>query len=180
LGDITLRGSSDFSGGGSSPSFPGPGTLGAWFSNVLPYPSNASLATTVGENRPWLRLTEQHKPRTISKGSTASATVASTDLSGGGAGNLGSVYGAEIGFMPPSLSATSFGGNINIAGSLTLAPSPSGTVDLMAAGTIDGLHQTLMPSTLGPGYTYASINLSDADPDLIPGIRSPMELRYST
>ena len=81
----------------------------------------------------------------------------------------------------PNLRSTSFSGDINIAGDLTLFPSKTGDLELAAAGGISGLQQTGQGNLNGKTYqvwTYADLNLSDADPDSIPGISNP--LAYQT
>jgi filamentous hemagglutinin len=78
--------------------------------------------------------------------------------------------------LPASMSATSFSGDVNVVGNLTLSPSPSGTIDLVAQRAINGLQ----PSGLGEAvesWNETQINLSDADPARIPGITSPFAFR---
>ncbi len=77
---------------------------------------------------------------------------------------------------PGSLFATSFSGDVNVVGSLTLSPSPTGTIDLVARNAINGLQ----PSGIGldvQSFNETQINLSDADPARIPGITSPFAFR---
>jgi hypothetical protein len=74
--------------------------------------------------------------------------------------------------MPPTLVATAFSGDINIDGSLLLSPSPTGTVNLAAAGSINGFQSLGAPNSTVL-YDVATIDLSDADPSSIPGIASP-------
>ena len=77
---------------------------------------------------------------------------------------------------PGSLLATSFSGDVNLVGNLTLSPSPTGTIDLVARNSINGLQ----PSGIGAdveSYNETQINLSDADPSRIPGITSPFAFR---
>ncbi len=38
--------------------------------------------------------------------------------------------------MPATLKATAFSGDINVVGSILLSPSPTGTLDLAASGSI--------------------------------------------
>jgi filamentous hemagglutinin family protein len=82
--------------------------------------------------------------------------------------------------LPGTLKATSFAGDINVVGDLTLTPSPTGTIELTAAGSLNGLSKTgtgLVQSVAQPIYATSTINLSDADPRLIPGINSPFAFR---
>lgn len=73
---------------------------------------------------------------------------------------------------PPTLRVTAFSGDINLAGSLTLAPSPTGTIELIASGAINGL-QPIGASGGTVIWNPATINLSDADPNAIPGVTTP-------
>jgi hypothetical protein len=74
--------------------------------------------------------------------------------------------------MPPALIATAFSGDINVVGSLLLSPSPTGTADLAASGSINGF-QSLGSNEGTTVWTTATIDLSDANPASIPGIASP-------
>jgi hypothetical protein len=79
---------------------------------------------------------------------------------------------------PPTLRSTAFGGDINLAGPMTLFPSASGTLELAASGSIVGLQpsgRTL--ATSGQPVTAwmtASINVSDASPSATRGAASPL------
>jgi filamentous hemagglutinin family protein len=99
--------------------------------------------------QPWLRLDETS---TIA----AFATVAS--------------------LLPPSVRATSFSGDLNVQGDLTLSPASRGTVDLVAEGAINGLQPD---GSLGTAIAWdaSRINLSDADPNRVAGIGSPFAFR---
>jgi len=81
-------------------------------------------------------------------------------------------FGTVSALMPPTLNATSFSGDINVVGSLLLSPSPTGTLDLTAAGSINGFQSLGQVSTV-VNYTEATIDLSDSDPASIPAITSP-------
>ncbi|MEI8340679.1 MAG: hypothetical protein WCH43_03970, partial [Verrucomicrobiota bacterium] len=77
--------------------------------------------------------------------------------------------------MPATLRATAFSGDINLVGSLTLSPSPTGTIDLAAAASINGMQ----PNSFDASNNWAQwgsslINLSDANPGNVPGIASPL------
>lgn len=78
---------------------------------------------------------------------------------------------------PPNLKSSAFSGDINIVGSLTLFPSSTGTLELVASGGIVGL-QNAGAGTLGSSkinvWTAATVNISDADPTLMPGITTPL------
>ncbi len=87
-------------------------------------------------------------------------------------------FSTVVALQPGTLRATSFSGDLNFVGRLLLSPSPTGTIDLAAAGAINGLQQsgvvTLsnVPNPLN-AFTSGSINLSDTDPSFIPQIGSP-------
>ncbi len=77
----------------------------------------------------------------------------------------------------PNLRATSFSGDLKLAGSATLFPSASGNLELAATGGIIGLQDTGLGNANGIPtrvWTYSSINLSDADPHSIPGVATPL------
>ncbi len=77
---------------------------------------------------------------------------------------------------PGTLRATAFSGDINIVGNLTLSPSATGTLELAAAGSLNGVQRNGSVLVAGlPTKTWgsASINLSDANPAAIPGAASP-------
>jgi hypothetical protein len=81
----------------------------------------------------------------------------------------------------PSLRSTAFAGDINLVGTLNLFPSAVGTLELAASGGVIGLQPSGRTQTLVAGqnrpvtaWTTASINVSDADPQSLPGIDSPL------
>jgi filamentous hemagglutinin family protein len=79
--------------------------------------------------------------------------------------------------LPPTVRATAFSASIDLQGGLTLSPAADGTLELAAQGAINGLQ----PTSFSTGNSEASwtegvINVSDADPGLIPGIESPLGL----
>ena len=79
--------------------------------------------------------------------------------------------------LPPTLEVTAFSGDVNTVGDLTLSPSPTGTVSLLADGSINGLQPSGITGNLNgspsAAWTSSTINLSDADPNAIPGVASP-------
>jgi hypothetical protein len=83
--------------------------------------------------------------------------------------------------MPGRVSATAFAGDVNLLGNLLIAPSATGTVELVAKGSVNalqriGLQQSSRPfeRDLNPYvWSTASINLSDADPAKLPGVATP-------
>ncbi|MDB6153467.1 MAG: hypothetical protein JWL90_1920, partial [Chthoniobacteraceae bacterium] len=85
-------------------------------------------------------------------------------------------FATAVALMPPTLRATAFSGDINLVGNLTLSPAPLGTMDLLASGAINGLQangSVSLASGLTTSWGAARINISDANPDAIPGIASP-------
>jgi filamentous hemagglutinin family protein len=86
-------------------------------------------------------------------------------------------FATVFALMPGTLSVTAFSEDINIVGSLTLSPSSTGSIDLIAAGSINGLQINGVDSTTGEfEWSASTINLSDADPSRIPGVASPLSL----
>src|SRR6185369_15809935 len=129
-----------------------------WFDAELLFSASASGTAKASYYQPWLRLTE-----------TSLTPFGSNKLSFGGVMTL----------MPATLRATAFSGDINVVGKLTLSPSPTGTVDLAAAGSINGLQINGANAVVGGQVAFwgsGSINLSDADPNAIPGIVTPLSL----
>ena len=81
--------------------------------------------------------------------------------------------------LPGTVRATAFSGDINLVGTFNLSPSPVGTIELAAAGAINGLQITGITTQSATGNTplkiwdSATVNLSDANPASIPGVNSP-------
>ena len=79
---------------------------------------------------------------------------------------------------PPTLKITSISSDVNVVGNLTLFPSATGTLEIAAKGSINGLQPAGKSSLLVPGqntvgWTSSTINVSDASPSSVPGIASP-------
>ncbi len=88
-------------------------------------------------------------------------------------------FGPVWSLAPPSLSLTSFSGNLNVAGNITTFPSPHGQIELVAAGAISalrpvGLSNVLLTGQATRAWTSATINLSDADPRSVPAPLTPL------
>ena len=127
------------------------GSLASWYQNVLLYAQNPR--SFASQSQPWLRLAETKS--TLDAFSTAES------------------------LMPATLLMTAFSGDINLIGNVTLAPSSRGTLELLAAGSINGLQPNGLDSnTHDYQWGSSSINLSDADPNRVPGIASPLSLSY--
>ncbi len=81
--------------------------------------------------------------------------------------------------FPANLHATAFSGDINVVGNLTLAPSATGSLELLAAGAFNGLQPTGVSSVIISGaetalWSSSTVNLSDADPKAIPSFTAPL------
>ena len=82
--------------------------------------------------------------------------------------------------FPSTLNATAFSSDIDLVGSLVLAPAPDGTLNLLASNGVNGFQPSTVtnPSStasLSNPIEWAStlINLSDADPASIPSPVDP-------
>ncbi|HVU24583.1 MAG TPA: filamentous hemagglutinin family protein [Opitutus sp.] len=124
------------------------GSLADWYANVLLYDS-AHHRTFASYSEPWLR-------------------VAETDVT---------PFFTALGLMPGTLRATAFAGALDLVGRLTLSPAARGTLDLVAAGAVNGVQVNGINNT-SQNHVWASsvVNLSDADPRRVPGILSPVGL----
>jgi hypothetical protein len=117
------------------------GSLFNWYANVLAYASG-SKNTRSSTAEPWLRL--------ITPG--------------------GSTFPSFGPFWPAALNATAFVGDINLVSGFTLSPSPTGTLDLLAGKSINGLN-VIRSGALAWGTSQVTV--SDANPDAIAGVDSP-------
>ncbi|MEI6604702.1 MAG: filamentous hemagglutinin family protein [Verrucomicrobiota bacterium] len=144
-GSITIRENVTLPSSGASV----PGTvpvLQAWFQRELLLTQSPA---SVSYLQPWLRLTETQ---------VAPFTTA-------------------FSLLPPTLRATAYSGDINLTGNLTLSPSPNGTLDLLANGAVNGLQNNGKIKLNGTSVSVwgsSTINLSDADPSLLPSVSSPI------
>ncbi len=141
----------------------GNAALENWISNVLFQPAggtNSGGRNFLSFSEPWLGLAE-------------------TDTS---------AFDTLAGLMPPTLRVTAFSGDIDLVGNLTLSPSPSGTLDLIAAGNVNGTQANTLSTTTdafnattNPYEWYAStIDISDASPAAVPGVTSPLGFSSGT
>lgn len=82
--------------------------------------------------------------------------------------------------QPPTLDAIAYSGDIALAGPLTLTPSPTGTLSLLAAGAISALQPNGIVNLNGlrTAWGTSTINVSDANPLDLPSVLSP--LGYTT
>ena len=86
------------------------------------------------------------------------------------------------GVMPPSLSISALTGDVNLVGDLTLSPSSVGGLSLFAAGSVNGLQPNgvsnqLVPGTSQVAWAASVINVSDANPALLPSVALPYAYR---
>lgn len=126
--------------------------LGQWYADILFLP--VSSAPTAASYQPWLALDEDGLAQ----------------------------FGAVIALLPPTLNLTSFSNDINVVGTLNLTPAPDGTVNLLAANSINAFQPvgTLINNQTGLTediWASSEINLSDADPTAIPGVNDPYALQ---
>ena len=78
-----------------------------------------------------------------------------------------SAFSNLFNIMPPTLQATAFSSDVNLDGTVTLAPSPTGNIQLIAAGSINGFQPNSV-SSISTQWGSSEINLSDADPTRFP------------
>ena len=132
------------------------GTIGAWYDNVFGFQSRPAGGTHDSWSffEPWLGLAETNP----------------------------SVFTTAYSLLPPTLQVVAFSdnsqgtaGDINLDGNLTLSPSPTGNLDLVAANSIGGLSFNTEFRTA----QYTTIDLSDANPANIAGVASPLSLPSS-
>jgi hypothetical protein len=86
-------------------------------------------------------------------------------------------YSGIFNLIAPNVSSTAFDGDINLVGSWTQAPSSTGTLELVASGSVIGLQKTGIGKTndgIVQVWTSASINISDASINSIPRVESPL------
>lgn len=126
--------------------------LGQWFNSQNLFAGVAS-DFNASNYQPWLRLAE-------------------LDLSS---------FGSVFKLFAPNLRSTAMGGNIHLAGDITLAPASGSDLQLVASGGIIGLNQTGTGRALGrtvQTWSASTVSMSDADPGTIPGVLNP--LAYQT
>lgn len=89
---------------------------------------------------------------------------------------LGS-FSEVFSLVAPTLKSSAFSGDVNIIGPMTLFPSPTGTLELLASGGIIGIQPTGTGKLDGISgrsvWSASQIIVSDADPTLLPGVTSP-------
>jgi filamentous hemagglutinin len=89
------------------------------------------------------------------------------------------VFNDQMTLMPPTLKVAAFSGDIDLDGNITLSPSASGTIDLAAAGSINAF-QPVGANFGVVSWASSQVDLSDSNPNLIPGIASPLSYAANT
>ncbi|MES2705649.1 MAG: filamentous hemagglutinin family protein [Verrucomicrobiota bacterium] len=89
-------------------------------------------------------------------------------------------YKTITSLLPGSLTVSAYSGDINLAGRLTLSPSATGTLSLLASGAINALQPNgiVNMSGLRTAWGTSTVNVSDASPLAVPGVLNP--LGYTT
>ena len=147
-GNVTLRQSLTFANSGSVNSqMP---ILQAWYQTqlLLSNTQGGGGGQTASNYQPWLKLAED----SLQPFATA-ATL-----------------------MPGTLRVTAFTGNFNAVGNVNLSPSATGTLELLAAGAINGLNANGITTFNGVStnvWTAGTINLSDVNPTSLPSVTTP-------
>jgi filamentous hemagglutinin len=147
----------------------GQGSLYAWYDNIMDAPVRAGrLGTEVAVAQPWLLLAEAATSTQAVNADFGPATILPT-------GAPSNDFGGPTALMPPTLRVTAFGGDINLIGRLTLSPSIDGTINLVAEGSINAFEQNVVTPLAGT-FAYGSglVNVSDADPSLLPSALAPL------
>ncbi len=152
-GSVTFRESAEAPGIG----VPTP-ILELWMNGFVP-PSQSTDQLKISYYQPWLRL----------------------DVTGSDGVQTLTGFGTQMSLLPPTMTATAFTGGITLQasvgsdgttpaqGAFVTMPSPVGTISLLAHGDINGMSAAGASSTGGQdAWTAAEINLSDANPALIP------------
>jgi filamentous hemagglutinin family protein len=131
----------------------GDGTIGSLsylYLNVLDYVygiDNNPLATSAfTKDQPWLR------------------TLGAAD------NQLSDVFT----LMPGTLKVASFLRDIDLHGSLYLSPAASGTVEMLAAGALNGYQPMSVSDSAITNWVAARINLADVSPEVIPSMTRPL------
>lgn len=119
-----------------------------WLNN-----QNLFRSVNPSNSQPWIRLAE---------GDTTSLTG----------------FSSVSNILPPTLRSTAFTKDINIAGTLNLFPAATGGLELLAAGEISGL-QVVGRNAAGTlsAYSSARVNVSDANPSVLPGYLAPFGIQ---
>ncbi len=82
-------------------------------------------------------------------------------------------FASILSILPPRLYSTSVSGDINLVGDINLFPSPTGTLELTAAGSINALQPVGLQTDGRTPYISSTVNVSDANPGAFFGVTSP-------
>src|SRR5581483_9502858 len=148
-GDVTLKNVSAAAASAYA------GDLIGWYNFKLAENSSSNSSSSQAAKQPWLELVESNVLPNSHYFKTAAA------------------------LMPATLHAVAFSGDLNLVGDLILSPSPTGNVSLLAQRSINGVRQNGFnadPTVQAPVWASSLINLSDADPNRLPGVASPLSL----
>jgi hypothetical protein len=128
--------------------------LKAWFKSQT---SLVNIPSTAYKSHPWIRIAELFA-------SNSSAVDEDT-------------FTSILSLSVPTWKSTSFSGDIKLSGDLNLFPSRLGTVELFAKGSVYGMNPvgrtTLQGINNSIAWASSKINLSDANPSLIPSVAKP-------
>jgi hypothetical protein len=88
-------------------------------------------------------------------------------------------FSPVLSLSAPNLSLSALSGDVNLAGELTLFPSPTGQLELVANESISGLQPTGLSTSIIPGkstivWSAANVSQSDANPASVPGVLTPL------
>jgi hypothetical protein len=86
-------------------------------------------------------------------------------------------FGSAFALMPGTLRVNAFAGDVNISGKVTLSPSATGTLEIAAAGAVNGLNingSVVIDGVRTAVWGTSSINVSDASPIAIPSVIAPL------
>jgi hypothetical protein len=86
-----------------------------------------------------------------------------------------SSFGALSSLMPSDVKIVSMGGGITIAGDLTMSPSSKGNLSLLSQDSIIGIYKQIN----GFQWGTSTINISDASPSYLPGVKAPLSVSSS-
>lgn len=126
--------------------------LGLWMDRQNTFSTQANNSGRASNTQPWLRLSE-------------TSTTPFTEV---------------FGLMAPNLGVSALSGSIQLSGDVTLFPSATGGLKMVAAGNIFGLSATGLSSTVVSGaqtaiWTASTVNVSDTNPKALPGIASAID-----
>ena len=83
-------------------------------------------------------------------------------------------FGSALNLSTPTLKTTAFTGDLSVVGKLLLSPAAKGNLELLAGGAMKGLQVAGKTETFSSAWIYSTINVSDANPTLIPSSLSPL------